>query len=176
MMDRKSWARYIEVSSNIAVLVVAMALLGAIVSTRWWQRSGDVKFENGLQKGHAFAQLPSIDYGATRQTLIAVLSTKCNYCTESLPFYRRLLEKQQRAQQATRIVAVFPNPQTEVDQYKQQNQLNLESLPAVNSSTLGVTGTPTLILVDSAGRVVDFWIGKLSEAEQQQVIDAVLPS
>jgi hypothetical protein len=174
-MDRQSWARYIEVSSNIAVLVVAMALLGAIVSTRWWLRPGNAKFENGLQKGQVLAQLPSIDYGATHQTLIAVLSTKCNYCTESLPLYRRLLEKPQTAQQATRIVAVFPNPQTEVDRYKQQNQLNLESLPAVNNSTLGVTGTPTLILVDSTGRIVDFWVGKLSEAEEQQVIEAVQP-
>lgn len=175
-MDRKSWASYIEVSSNIAVLVVAMALLGAIVSTRWWPSPDNVKLNNGLQKGQVVAQLPSIDFAASRQTLIAVLSTKCHYCTESLPFYRRLLEEQQRAQQATRIVAVFPNPQTEVDQYKQQNQLTLEALSAVNSSTLGVTGTPTLILIDSAGHVVDFWVGKLSQAEEQQIIEAVRPS
>jgi hypothetical protein len=49
----------------------------------------------------------------------------------------------------------------------------LESLPAVNYSTLGVTGTPTLVLVDSTGRIVDFWVGKLSEVEQQEVIEAV---
>ena len=171
-MDHKSWARYIEVSSNIAVLVVAIALLGAIISTRWWPRPGNAKYENGLQKGQVLA-LSSIDYRTTRKTLVAVLSTKCNYCNESLPFYRRLLEMQQTAQQATRIVAVFPNPQTEVNRYKQQNQLNLESLPAVNYSTLGVTGTPTLVLVDSTGRIVDFWVGKLSEVEQQEVIEAV---
>ncbi len=174
-MDRQSWAKYIEVSSNVAVLVVAMALLGTIVATRWWPGSGNAKLENGLQKGQVLAQLPSIDYRTTRQTLVTVVSTKCNYCTESLPFYRKLLEKQQAAQPATRVVAVFPNPKTEVEQYKHQNQLNLESVPALNYSTLGVTATPTLILVDSTGRVVNFWIGKLSEAEEQEVIEAVQP-
>jgi hypothetical protein len=73
MMDRKRWPRYIEVSSNIAVLVVAVALLGAIVSTRWWPSPGNAKFENGLQKEQAFA-LPSIDYRTARRTLVAVLS------------------------------------------------------------------------------------------------------
>jgi hypothetical protein len=97
-MERERWTRYIEVSSNVATLVVAMALLGAIVSTHWWPRQ-EAKFENGLQKGKVLAPLPSIDYSAAPQTLVSVLSTKCIYCTESLPFYKRLLAEQQTAGQ-----------------------------------------------------------------------------
>lgn len=33
-MERQRWAEYIEVSSNVAVLVVAMALLGALGPTQ----------------------------------------------------------------------------------------------------------------------------------------------
>lgn len=166
-MERERWTKYIEVSSNVAVLVVAMALLGTIVSTHWLARPGKAKFEEGLQKGQVLARLPSIDYDAAPQTLVSVLSTKCTYCKESLPFYKRLLGEQQTAGQVTRMVAVFPDPKTDVEQYKEQNQLSEESVPAVNYSTLNVTGTPTLILVDSTGRVLDFWVGKLSKEEEQ---------
>src|SRR5438045_9062770 len=86
-MKRERWTRYLEVSSNVAVLIVAMALLGAIVSDRWWPRPGNAKFEDGIQIGQVFGRLPSIDYGAAQRTLVLVLSTKCNYCQESLPFY-----------------------------------------------------------------------------------------
>lgn len=171
-MQRERWTKYIEVSSNVAVLVVAMALLGAIVSTRW-ARPGKAKFEDGLQRGQVLARLPSIEYGAAPQTLVLVLSTRCNYCKESLPFYKRLLGEQQMGGQRTRMVAVFPNPKTEVEQYKEKNQLSVESVPELNYSTLNVTGTPTLILADSTGRVLDFWVGKLSKEEEQQVTEAV---
>jgi thioredoxin-related protein len=173
-MERESWTKSIEVSSNLAVLLVAMVLLGAVVSTRWLARPGKANFENGLQKGQVLAQLPSIDYSAAPQTVVLAISTNCSYCKESLPFYKRLLGEQQSAGQRTRMVAVFPNPKPEVEQYKEQNQLYLESVPALNYSTLNVTGTPTLILVDSTGRVLDFWVGKLSKDEEQQVIEAVV--
>src|SRR5713226_2069134 len=109
-MERASWTKYIEVSSNLAVLVVAMALLGAIVSTRWLARPGKANYEAGLQKGQVLAQLPSIDYSAAPQTVVLAISTTCNYCKESLPFYKRLLGEQQTAGPRTRMVAVFPNP------------------------------------------------------------------
>jgi len=172
-MERERWTKYLEVSSNVAVLVVAMALLGAIVSTRWWPRPGNAKFEDGLQRGQVLGRLPSIDYGAAPQTLVLVLSTKCSYCQESLPFYKRLLGERQTGGQRMRMVAVFPNPKTEVDQYKHQNQLEIESVTALNYGILNVTGTPTLILVDSTGRVLDFWVGTLSKDDEQQVIEAV---
>jgi len=173
-MEREQWTKYLEVSSNVAVLVVAMALLGAIVSTRWASQR-KATFEDGLQKGQVFGRLPSLDYGAAQQTLVLVLSTKCNYCQESQPFYKRLLEAQQLSGQRTRIVAVFPNPKSEVEQYKQENQLNVESVPALNYGVLNVAGTPTLIMVDSTGRVLDLWVGMLSKGEEQQVINALGP-
>jgi hypothetical protein len=114
-MERDRLTKYIEVSSNVAVLVVAMALLGAIISTSWLGRTGKAKFEDGLRKGQVLAHLPSIDYDAKPQTLVLVQSTTCNYCKESLPFYQRLLAEQQSAGQQTQLVAVFPNPRNSIN-------------------------------------------------------------
>lgn len=71
------------------------------------------------------------------------------------------------------MVAVFPNSKVEVEQYEQQHQLQIEAVPASTFAALNVEGTPTLILVDASGRVLDFWIGKLSKDEEQQLIARV---
>ena len=49
-MEREQWTKYLEVSTNVAVLVVAIVLLGAFVSTRWWPQTGNRKFDSGLQR------------------------------------------------------------------------------------------------------------------------------
>jgi hypothetical protein len=36
-----------------------------------------------------------------------------------------------------------------------------------------LAGTPTLVLVDNAGIVHDFWIGKLTPDDEEQVIKSV---
>ena len=172
-MERERWTKYLEVSSNVAVIIVAVVLLGAIVSARLG-RPGKIEFESGLQRGQMLARLPSVDYGAASQTLVLALSTKCSYCQQSLPFYKRIAGELQNGRQRTQIVAVFPNANIDVEKYKQENQLNMECVTVLNHDGLKVTGTPTLILVDSNGRVLDFWVGMLSKDEERQAIEAVV--
>lgn len=70
------------------------------------------------------------------------------------------------------IIAVFPNAESDVRQYAQQNQLQLETIAGADLKALNVRGTPTMILVDKNGKVLDFWVGKLSEDEKRQVTNA----
>ena len=169
-MESRRWTGYIEASSNLAVLVVAMALLGAIVSTRWLASAGKAKFEEGLEKGQVLPQLPSIDYNVATRTLVLALSTTCHYCNESAPFYKRLLAEQQASGNRTQMVAVFPNSKTAVERYQAQNQLYFKCVTELKNITPNVTATTTLIVVDSTGHVLDFWVGKLSKEDEEQVV------
>ena len=101
------------------------------------------------------------------------MNTRCGYCNESIPFYKQLVEAQQSSDQNVRLVAVLPNSEVEVKQYMQQQQLNISTVPKVNLQTLKVAGTPTIILVDNGGRVLDFWVGKLPQDSEQQVIKII---
>jgi hypothetical protein len=71
------------------------------------------------------------------------------------------------------MIAVFPNSKTDVEQYVRQNDLQIEAVPESTLGELNVAATPTVILVDASGRVLDFWIGKLSPNEEQQLIAKV---
>ncbi|HEU4712052.1 MAG TPA: hypothetical protein VFS76_10835 [Pyrinomonadaceae bacterium] len=171
-MKRENWAKYLEVATNVAVLLVAVALLGTLVATKLGS-TPKPSFERGLQKGDVMPNLPSISYEATPRTLVMVLSTTCNYCTESLPFYKRVIEEQYKVHKQLSVVAVFPNSKTEVNDYVQRNRLEIKTVAEVLPGDLAVGGTPTLILVDAAGRVKEAWLGKLSPADEAEVIRAL---
>lgn len=172
-MKEGRFRSYLEIATNISVLIVAVALLITLVSVRLTRSPGVSGFDSGFRKGEILPSLPSIDYGGTPQTMLIAMSTRCSYCKESLPFYKQLVEEQSKRSDATRVVAIFPNNETDVQQYKQQNQLNIDSFAGVNLSALKIAATPTIILADSSGKVRDFWIGKLSKEDENQVLKAM---
>lgn len=163
---------YLEVVTNIAVLLVALAVLGTF-AWNYFRRSPTPQLRAGFQMGQSFAQVPGVSYESSPQTLLIAMSTRCHYCTKSLPFYKQLIEAQRTNSQATHVVAVFPNPEAEVRQYVQQNNLNLETIAGLDFGALNISGTSTAILIDNDGKVRDFWIGKLLQDQEQQVIKAV---
>ncbi len=172
-MEQSKWKSRLEVVTNVAVLLVAVTVLSALVWT-YFQRSPKLQMQSGFQKGQSLPQLPTVSYGNSPQTLLIAMSTTCHYCSESLPFYKQLIKaQQQQSGRATHIVAVFPNSEGEVKQYVQRNQLNVDNVTDVNFKALNVSGTPAMLLVDKNGKVVDFWFGKLSSDDEQQVIKAV---
>ena len=171
-MKQQQLRSYLEIATNVAVLLVAVALLMALVTARL-SRHQAPKLESGFHRGDVLPRLSSVDYSAAPQTMLIAMNTRCSYCKESLPFYKQLGSEQRKGSYGARIVAVFPNTETEVEQYKQQNPLDLETLANVDFRSLNIAGTPTIILADSSGRVRDFWIGLLSKDDEEQVLKTI---
>lgn len=171
-MSQTKLKSYLEVTTNVAVLLVALAILVTLAWNYFGRRPAPL-LQAGFQKGQTFAQVPGIRYDSSPQTLFIAMNTHCHYCAESLPFYKQLADAQRTSSRATHVVVLFPNQETEVMQYVQQNGLDLETIASVDFSALNISGTPTLILLDDDGRVLDFWVGKLPQEQEQQVVKAV---
>ena len=169
-MEHAKIKGHLELATNIAVLLVALAVL-SLFAANYFQRPPAP--QAGLHNGTRIAQLPPLDYRSATQTMLIVMSVTCNYCQESTPFYRRLIEAAQQRSKELRLVMVFPNPAAEVKTYMEQQHLSAEAVSGADLKALKVTATPTIILVDSSGSVADFWIGKLSSEGERQVLRAI---
>src|SRR6185295_6194387 len=134
-MVRKSWPKYLEIVTNTAVLVVAIALLAALISARFESRVKPT-FDRGLHSGQVVPTLPGIDYRAADRTLLISLNTNCGYCQKSLPFYKRLVEEQQKSTHNIAVVAVFPNSESDVQEYQARNHLDLKFVADVNARSM----------------------------------------
>ncbi|HEY6252629.1 MAG TPA: rhodanese-like domain-containing protein [Candidatus Angelobacter sp.] len=119
-----------------------------------------------LQTGSNIS-LPDTDWTANRHTLILALSTNCHFCKESNGFYKNLLASARSANFHT--IAVFPQAVNEARTYLASAGLDIRDVRQRELESLGVAGTPTLILADQAGRIVSTWVGKLPKLQEDEV-------
>lgn len=68
---------------------------------------------------------------------------------------------------------VFSEEESSVRDYIQKEQLTLEVVSNMDFKALNLATTPSIVLVDSNGSIVDFWIGKLLTEAMQQIIRLV---
>jgi hypothetical protein len=114
--------------------------------------------------------LPGINWQKHGQTLLLALQKGCHYCTDSAPFYQRLMRE--RAD-STRIVAVLPQQTGISREYLTGLGVSVDEVRQAPLSALGASGTPTLILVNNKGRVVKAWAGQLPPQAEVEVLGQV---
>lgn len=116
--------------------------------------------------------VPGLDFARAARTLVLVVRSTCIHCTESLPFYRSL-RREQIAGGKVRLVAVGLEEYDRVADYLARNGIQVDQVIAMKTRELKVPGTPTAILVDRAGAVVQIWPGRLSPDKETELIAAV---
>ena len=163
----KSLRRFLEVSANLGIIIVAVIVIGNFVASKWRTKRVEtlttgskvslsgVKWEDGT-------------------TLVLALQRGCIYCDESAPFYRRLW--QQRSSSEPRIIAVVPGDKAEVSKYLGELGVAVDGIVNASLADIHVSATPTLVLVDRSGRVSNVWVGKLDTNRENEVIQRAFNS
>lgn len=167
-MQSAAVRRYAEIISRTIVFVTLLVVVYVAV---WTFTSRKFKTESSLQKGNLIARLPDYDYADSQQTLIIAINVECSYCNESLHFYHHLAGINDHSN--TQIILTFQNSITEIERYMKENQIDLDTATGVSFSSLKIDTTPTIILVDNKGKVINFWIGKLSPSEEEQIVNYI---
>jgi len=169
---RKRLKNILDVTTNVVVILFAVVAIGVLVKNYFAPQS--VKTSIAITKGSAFPEITGVDYKQTPRTLILALNVHCRYCTRSIPFYNSLARARQENADQVNIVAAFINKDLElVKSYTDEKQLSVPAVAGVDLDKLGVHSTPTLILVDSAGKVLDSWSGELQLDGEREVFAAL---
>jgi len=159
-----------ELLANIAILIVAV-LLSIVLVKRFILDSNKPDNQaaaNQLAPGDR-VPVEGIEWAKSGRTVLLVLQKGCRYCTESAPFYQRLI-KETADRNDVKLIALFPQSVTEGKQYLDQIGVNFSDIRQAPPSQVKVSGTPTLILVNESGVAVDVWRGKLPPDTEAQVL------
>lgn len=166
------WRRYTEITANI-VLIVAGSLFCVFFIKNYVLSSPQNPAPATNPRPSLVGNKLSADafeWAKSEATLLVVLQKDCRFCDESAAFYQRLT-KALSIKPQTRIVAVLPTSQDDNKKYLQDKKIEISDIRQFSPSSLGVTGTPTLLLVDNSGTVVDEWRGKLTSEQEENVIN-----
>lgn len=163
----------IETTANVATIGVAV-LLSAVLVKAYLLPAPSPHIPPALAATSVGTslkrQLPGIDWGKNGQTLILALSTHCHFCTESAPFFRRLGDE---ARKNVNMVAVLPESVAESEQYLKNEGVHVDQVKQASPGSIGVRGTPTMLLVNGRGAVTRVWVGKLGPRDQEQVLSVL---
>src|ERR1043165_2343374 len=167
---RQKLKNILDVTTNVVVVVFAVVAIGVLVKN-YFAPPGKTTVD--IKKGSVFPQIAGIDYKQTQRTLILALNVDCRYCSRSVPFYNSLAEARQKNAGQFNLVAAFINKDAGlVKSYVDEKHLSVQTIAGVDLDKLEVHMTPTLILVDNAGKVVDSWRGALQPDGEREVFDA----
>jgi hypothetical protein len=159
----------IETVANVIVIAFAVVVGSVFLKDRLSPAAPE---SNVVKAGDKLARLAGWDWGAHDQTLVLGLRKGCHFCEDSAPFYQRLVAQQQQGGSKFPIVAVFPDTADTAKEVLQSEGLGVQALGGVPLETMKMSGTPTLLLVDRSGTVLNAWIGMLSPRQELEVMRA----
>ncbi len=166
-----SLSKRVELLANIAIIIVAI-LLGVVVVNRYLLPASlkSKSAEAAQVKPGVKISLPGVDWEKGGKTLLLVLSTTCHYCTESAPFYQQLVRRKD-GRGDMRIMAVLPQNPGEAQKYLGDHGITVDEVRQAVPGALYATATPTLVIVDGSGSVVESWVGKLPPEKEAEVLN-----
>jgi thiol-disulfide isomerase/thioredoxin len=171
----------LEVLANVAVVITSVVLCSVLVKKYFFSAAkqeasveavqskspaSSASRRPSIQAGTKIS-LPGIDWSKSTRTVVLALSTTCHFCSESAPFYQKL---QQQKPNSVRLVAVLPQPVEDSRNYLNKLGVSVSEVMQSSLSSVGVSSTPTLLLINNEGSVTDSWVGKLSDSEAASVI------
>lgn len=155
-------ARKIETAANIAIVIAAIAIV--FVAVRHYTGN---RIPPRISTGAKFG-VQSINWQESKKNIVLGLSTTCHFCTESAGFYRDLVK--QCKEEHVRTVALFPQPVAAAQEYLNNQGIHVDEVRQAILPDLGISGTPTVLLVGDTGVVQNVWFGKLPGNVEKEVL------
>lgn len=152
------YSKYLHRALNIGI-ILACAVLVTGLAQRYYL--------SNRPSGRTIS-ISGVDFSRSKKTLLLFLQQDCDICSESLPFYRRLIDTFQEPTNV-QLVLITPAQPGVADEFFKNAGLSFKTVLQGKRGLLGVQLTPTLILADSTGTVRGSWIGQLSSDRETEI-------
>ena len=162
----------IEWIANVIVITFALVVGSIFLKDRLSPIASE---PDTVKAGDKLSNVAGWNWGAHDQTLVLGLRKGCHFCEDSAPFYQRLIAQEQERSNST-LVAVFPDTTDTVKAVLQSEGLRVQAIAGVPLEELKISGTPTLLLVDKNGIVLNAWVGMLNPRQELEVMKAATES
>lgn len=161
----------LETVTNIAIILLCI-IASTVLVRNFFFANKPAPRPNEVKAGDSIEAVKSILPAGSQKALVVAISPTCGYCTQSMPFYKRLMEERDKKGSPVKIVGAVPAPEAKAPEEQHMNAagLKFDSLADISFSSIKVPATPTVLLVDGTGKVEQVWVGKLDEKGEKQVL------
>jgi thioredoxin-related protein len=168
----------LDTVANIAIIIVC-AIAAAVLVRNQFFPPRPPGAPPQAEKGEQYAQLKAVVPAGSSRALVVAVQPGCHFCNDSMAFYKQILD--QRNQQASKVkfVAAVPANDKPADAQKLVSDeaekfaavgAKPDSMVNLDFNAVKVPGTPTLMLVDNNGKILNVWVGKLDPSVEKEVL------
>jgi thioredoxin-related protein len=162
----------LDTAANIAIIVVCAIAATVLIRNQFFSHHSEPGQPPMVEKGDRFDQLKAVVPAGTSRALVVAVAPGCHFCNESMPFYKQLLDERNQRSSPVRFIAAVPTDEAKAEEAQKFATAGAQpdDLVHLDFAAVKVPGTPTLMLVDNDGKVLDVWVGKLDEGGQKEVL------
>jgi hypothetical protein len=154
----------LELVVNNLLAVTCLVVLSTY-GYNWYARVNPPQTPSPLTVGRIPPGVTGVEW--SDKNVVVFARSTCRYCTDSMPFYLTL-SKQTKAARG-RFVAVGEESVDVIRSYFQSYGISPDEVVSRPTRDTRVMVTPTLAVLDSGGRTIDSWVGKLSPSTETRV-------
>jgi hypothetical protein len=156
--------KHLDKVANLAIVVAVVVFLAVTAKREFYSNKVDVKPHHLIG---TTVRLSNLNLAKDHDSILLVISSKCHFCQDSLPFYRELTQDPRRRM---KVIALLPQAENEANRFLDGAGVKADQILTAGPDAVGAIGTPTVLIVDSSGRVRRSWIGKLDEKNQRDLM------
>ena len=154
----------IEIATNLLIIAVLVLIGGSYVKARLGHHP------ERLSVGDRIAAPPGYDWREHAQTLVVAVRAGCIYCERSYPLYQRLEGLEHDNHLKAHMLVVMPDNKETGAALLSTHGITSQNIPGTLLNNMKVYGTPTLLLVDANGRLLQSWIGELDASRADALL------
>jgi hypothetical protein len=120
----------LDKAANVALIIACLLFIGALARNYYLSRIPDPNIKLGIEKGEP-VKLPesaSDDRQSAPATLVLALSTNCDFCQASVPFYQKLTVFKNSSPARVRFATVMSEPKEEIEAYLKKHGIAADAV------------------------------------------------
>jgi peroxiredoxin len=121
--------------------------------------------------GQQLEPIAGVPFDQSPNTVLVFVRSTCQFCTNSMGFYRSLAERAPASN--FRLVVVSVEHPDVTRAYLKKHAVSPTAVAQAAASHPGGRTTPTLVVIDQRGVIRRFWSGQLDDARQHEVLESL---
>ena len=161
----------LEKASHISVIAVCCLAAGLLIEQRFFS-SPETEQDPARELVGREVRLPGADWQAAPVSVLLQISSTCDFCNESMPFYKQLMAVREAQASKVPVIVVSRDAVAVMRKHLEGQQVNVDKVLHSRMDSLG-TLTPTIYVVDSKGVVKRAFVGELDSTGEKELLSIV---
>ncbi|HUI58098.1 MAG TPA: hypothetical protein VLY04_24155 [Bryobacteraceae bacterium] len=157
----------LETATHVFLIGLCCLAGGLLVEQRFFSPRED-EFSAGDLVGHE-VKLPGANWQVAPFSVLLQLSSTCQFCNQSMPFYRQLMLVRNAQAAKMPVIVASADAVTAMQKHLEEQQVAVDKVLHSRLEPLHSV-TPTVYIVNSRGVVTRAFIGELDSSAQKELL------